>query len=136
MEHFALHGAGLVVIVCGYIVSMGWRWCFWIPSIIALVGAAGLWFALRDTPRSVGLPELNQKTSGDEKEDTSAEFKRFVRKKVFGNPAIWVLAIANFFVYTVRYAVLDWGPTLLGEWKGISIQHAGWMVAALKSPEL
>ena len=125
-------GAGLVVIVCGYIVSMGWRWCFWIPSIIALVGAAGLWFALRDTPRSVGLPELNQKTSGDEKEDTSAEFKRFVRKKVFGNPAIWVLAIANFFVYTVRYAVLDWGPTLLGEWKGISIQHAGWMVAAFE----
>ena len=28
-------GAGLVVIVCGYIVSLGWRWCFWFPSIIA-----------------------------------------------------------------------------------------------------
>ena len=44
-------GAGLVVIVCGYIVSLGWRWCFWFPSIIALVGAVGLWFALRDTPQ-------------------------------------------------------------------------------------
>ena len=63
-------GAGLVVIVCGYIVSLGWRWCFWFPSIIALVGAVGLWFALRDTPRSVGLPELNSKTGAEEKEDT------------------------------------------------------------------
>lgn len=125
-------GAGLVVIVCGYIVSLGWRWCFWFPSIIALVGAVGLWFALRDTPRSVGLPELNQKGAGETKEESSKEFKAFVRKHVFGNPTIWVLAFANFFVYIVRYAVLDWGPTLLGEWKGISIQHAGWMVAAFE----
>ena len=125
-------GAGLVVIVCGYIVSLGWRWCFWFPSIIALVGAVGLWFALRDTPRSVGLPELNQKGAGEAKVESSKEFKAFVRKHVFGNPTIWVLAFANFFVYIVRYAVLDWGPTLLGEWKGISIQHAGWMVAAFE----
>lgn len=125
-------GAGLVVIVCGYIVSLGWRWCFWFPSIIALVGAVGLWFALRDTPRSVGLPELNQKGAGEAEEESSKEFKAFVRKHVFGNPTIWVLAFANFFVYIVRYAVLDWGPTLLGEWKGISIQHAGWMVAAFE----
>lgn len=125
-------GAGLVVIVCGYIVSLGWRWCFWFLSIIALVGAVGLWFALRDTPHSVGLPELNQKRAGEAKEESSKEFKAFVRKHVFGNPTIWVLAFANFFVYIVRYAVLDWGPTLLGEWKGISIQHAGWMVAAFE----
>lgn len=126
-------GAGLVVVVCGYIVTMGWRWCFYIPSVIALVGAVLLWIGLRDTPKSVGLPELNL-TDGEksEKKETSGEFKKFVRKQVFGNPYIWVLAIANFFVYTVRYAVLDWGPTLLGEWKGISIHHAGWMVAAFE----
>jgi len=32
----------------------------------------------------------------------------------------------------VRYAVLDWGPTLLSEWKGVSIHHAGWMVAGFE----
>ncbi|WP_455586988.1 MFS transporter [Bacteroides sp.] len=126
-------GAGLVVIVCGYIVTMGWRWCFYVPSIVALVGAVLLWLGLRDTPNSVGLPELNQKTNeNEEQKETSKEFKRFIHKRVFGNPYIWILAVANFFVYTVRYAVLDWGPTLLGEWKGISIQHAGWMVAAFE----
>lgn len=126
-------GAGLVVVVCGYIVTMGWRWCFYIPSVIALVGAVFLWIGLRDTPTSVGLPELQQKGEPNAvQKETSREFKKFVRKQVFGNPYIWVLALANFFVYTVRYAVLDWGPTLLGEWKGISIQHAGWMVAAFE----
>lgn len=126
-------GAGIVVIFCGYIVSMGWRWCFFLPSAVALIGAVFLWFALRDTPRSVGLPEIRMP---DEKADTGkddkAAFKQVVRRKVFGNPYIWIIAIANFFVYTVRYAVLDWGPTLLSEWKHVTIEHAGWMVAAFE----
>ncbi len=128
-------GAGLVVIVCGYVVSLGWRWCFFVPSIIALLGAVGVWFTMRDTPQSVGLqalvPEGLTKEEA-EHEDTSAEFKAFVRKQVFLNPYIWVIAVANFFVYVIRYVVLDWGPTLLSEWKGVSIEHAGWMVAAFE----
>jgi sugar phosphate permease len=36
----------------------GWRWCFYLPAALALAGAAGLWVALRDTPSSVGLPEI------------------------------------------------------------------------------
>ena len=28
--------------------------------------------------------------------------------------------------------MLDWGPTLLSEWKGVAIEHAGWMVAAFE----
>lgn len=32
----------------------------------------------------------------------------------------------------LRFAVLDWGPTLLKEWKDISLTHAGWMVAAFE----
>ncbi|MDX9882699.1 MAG: MFS transporter [Prolixibacteraceae bacterium] len=126
-------GAGLVVIITGYVVSLGWRWCFYVPSAIALAGAAFLWFSLRDTPSSVGLPEITSETQDKKEENTkSLEFKQFVRKKVFLNPYIWIIAIANFFVYTVRYAVLDWGPTLLSEWKGVSIHHAGWMVAGFE----
>lgn len=128
-------GAGLVVIICGYVVTLGWRWCFFIPSAIALAGAVLLIFTMRDTPQSVGLPELRPEGMSEEEaehKDTTAEFKSFVRKQVFMNPNIWIIAVANFFVYTVRYAILDWGPTLLSEWKGISIQNAGWMVAAFE----
>lgn len=127
-------GAGLVVVVCGYVVSLGWRWCFFVPSIIAMLGAVYLWFALRDTPKSVGLPEINpvKDSTGNTDRKNSLEFKQFVRKKVFRNPYIWTIAIANFFVYTVRFAVLDWGPTLLKEWKGVELHQAAWMVAGFE----
>ncbi len=128
-------GAGLAVVSCGYIVTLGWRWCFYLPSAVALAGAVTLWFTLRDIPESVGLPAIRPEGVSKEEAEykgTSKEFRQFVAKQVFRNRYIWIIAIANFFVYTIRYAVLDWGPTLLGEWKGISIQHAGWMVAAFE----
>ena len=37
---------------------------------------------------------------------------------------IWTLGVANFFVYIVRFAALDWGPTLLTESKGLSLAMA------------
>lgn len=125
-------GAGLVVILCGYITHLyGWRWCFYIPSVIALAGAVFLWFTLPDTPSSVGLPEIKSSDDSDKKMD-SHEFKLFVRKKVFKNPVVWIIGFASFFVYTIRYAVLDWGPTMLSEWKGLPIHSSGWMIAGFE----
>lgn len=107
-----------------------WQWCFWLPALIALVGAVGLFAFLRDTPKSVGLPELEgTKTSLGDEEVDPAEYKRFVREKVYRNPLIWILAIANFFVYVVRFSVLDWGPKFLTEARDMSYSYAGWTVA-------
>ena len=129
-------GAGLVVILCGYIMGHygagGWKYCFFIPAAISFAGAIVLFIALRDTPTSVGLPEIpgtGAEYKKDGKKETSAENKAFLRRKVFGNPLIWILAIANFFVYIVRFSVLDWGPTLLSQSKGLSLENAGWLVA-------
>ena len=104
-----------------------WRWCFWIPAALALVGSIGLFFMLRDTPSSVGLPEMHK--INKKGKENSAEYKAFVRKKVFRNKWIWILGIANFFVYVVRFAVLDWGPTFLKEARDMSLTNAGWTVA-------
>ena len=110
-----------------------WRWCFWIPAAISFVGAIALFVLLRDTPTSVGLPELEgteSKTQKKEKSQTdSAEHRAFLMKHVFRNPLIWILGFANFFVYIVRFSVLDWGPSLLSQSKGVSMSHAGWLVA-------
>ena len=107
-----------------------WQWCFWLPAIIALIGAIGLFAFLRDTPKSVGLPELEgTKTSIGDDEVDPAEYKRFVRKKVYCNPLIWILAFANFFVYVVRFSILDWGPKFLTEARDMSYSYAGWTVA-------
>lgn len=132
-------GAGLVVVLCGYLVAPrgdvipeNWRLCFYVPAALALAGAIYLWKALPDTPQSVGLPEVK----GTEDTATTSEdrksFNAFVIENVFRNKYIWLFALANFFVYVVRYAVLDWGPTLLSEAKGVKLNHAAWMVTAFE----
>ena len=111
-----------------------WKWSFWLPGLIALLGAVGLFAFLRDTPKSVGLPELEvSKTSldGDGADDKEAR-KAFVRKMVYKNPIIWGLAFANFFVYVVRFSVLDWGPKFLTEACSMSYEKAGIAVAAFE----
>ena len=106
-----------------------WQWCFWVPALFALAGVVGLFVFLRDTPKSVGLPELAGTHTKVENNTNSAEYKAFLREKVFRNPLIWILAFANFFVYVVRFAVLDWGPKFLQEARGLEPADAGWIIA-------
>jgi OPA family glycerol-3-phosphate transporter-like MFS transporter/OPA family sugar phosphate sensor protein UhpC-like MFS transporter len=123
-------GGGLIVIICGYLVAMNWRLCFFVPAALALACAVFLWFALPDTPPSVGLPEVEG--TGVTNRESSREFRSFIYEHVFRNKYIWIVSLANFFVYIIRYAVLDWGPTLLTQSKQIKIAHAGWMVAGFE----
>jgi OPA family glycerol-3-phosphate transporter-like MFS transporter/OPA family sugar phosphate sensor protein UhpC-like MFS transporter len=126
-------GAGAVVVMCSYLLSYfgNWRLCFFVPAAIAFLCSVFLWFALPDTPPSVGLPEVEgtqTKTVAGESDD----WKAVAVKYVFSNPYVWLLAVANFFVYTIRYAVLDWGPTLLTQAKHLQLTNAGWMVAGFE----
>ena len=110
-----------------------WMWSFWIPGLIALVGAGGLFALLRDTPKSVGLPELEMtKTALDNEKDDAAARRAYVQKMVYKNPIIWVLAFANFFVYVVRFSVLDWGPKFLTEACNMSFEKAAAAVFAFE----
>jgi OPA family glycerol-3-phosphate transporter-like MFS transporter/OPA family sugar phosphate sensor protein UhpC-like MFS transporter len=124
-------GGGLIVILCGYLVTASWRFCFFVPAAIALLCAYYLSRALPDTPPSVGLPEV-EGTQGESGEQTSAQFRALLLKRVFGNKYVWLISVSNFFVYTIRYAVFDWGPTLLTETKHYRITHAGWMMAGFE----
>src|SRR5437773_2290133 len=106
-------GGGLIVILCGYLVVISWRLAFFVPAAIAFGCVIFIWLALPDTPPSVGLPEVEGTQQHSEHHESRAEFRRFVIERVFLNKYIWIVSLANFFVYIVRYAVLDWGPTLL-----------------------
>jgi OPA family glycerol-3-phosphate transporter-like MFS transporter/OPA family sugar phosphate sensor protein UhpC-like MFS transporter len=39
------------------------------------------------------------------------------------------VSAANFFVYTIRFGIFDWGPTLLHEYKGMPLTDAAAIVA-------
>ena len=102
-----------------------WRWCFLIPAAVAVLGSIFLLIFFKDSPSDDGLPEVvGKKKAIVTTPEESAEHNAFVKKHVYGNRIIWTLAITNFFVYVVRFAALDWGPTLLTESKDISMASA------------
>lgn len=129
-------GAAVVAVLCGYLVVHSWRLCFFVPAGLALLGTLFLLERLRDTPPSLGLPPVDEYMREEQPElplDSSGErmpFGQFLMRYVFSNPAIWIVSLGQFFVYTVRYSVLDWGPTFLTETRGIHLTHASWIVAA------
>ena len=121
-------GAFVISLICGYLTD--WRLCFWVPAVIATVGVIFTIITLRDTPSSVGLPELpNTKTELDGNDDRKAYWSFLVRR-VFKNPIVWTLALTDLFVYIVRFAVLDWGPTFLQNRSvPLSQELAAWTIA-------
>ncbi|HVV02310.1 MAG TPA: MFS transporter, partial [Verrucomicrobiae bacterium] len=117
-------GAIVILLLCGALVTHGWRLCFFVPAAISLGFVALLWFTLPDTPPSVGLPEVAETRTATQAQGEKETFGQILVKYVFSNKDIWIVSIANFFVYTVRYAVFDWGPTILKQSKHIEIEHA------------
>jgi len=118
----------------------GWQYAFYVPGAISLIGAAYIFWRLRDTPQSVGLPPVEEyrsdfPTAAGEAcpiEERDLTFRELLLDKVLLNPWVWLLAIANFFAYITRYSMLDWGPTYLKEIKGVSLEGGGWSTAALE----
>lgn len=129
-------GAALVLVLNSFLVAYDWRYCFFVPSVLAVLGAVFIVNRLRDRPESLGLPPIEkyqgEETQMDAEKEQGLDFKHFLKKHVFGNPVIWILSFANLFLYTIRYVILDWGPTFLTEMKGIELKHAGWLVAGFE----
>jgi phosphoglycerate transporter family protein len=122
-------GAVGVIVLCGYLAPIDWRLCFFVPAAIVLIGAVWLVIRLRDTPESLGLPPVESTDrAGCEIELPTESMARLA----FANPYIWLLSFANFFVYIVRYGILDWGPTFLKQARGIELTNAAWLVAAFE----
>jgi OPA family glycerol-3-phosphate transporter-like MFS transporter/OPA family sugar phosphate sensor protein UhpC-like MFS transporter len=132
-------GAGVIIIICSWLAtSYSWRYCFYVPGALALLGVIWIWITIRNSPSDVGLPEidaLEQKESQQEvnvSEKNSIGYKELLMKKVFKSKVIWILALANFPVYVMRFVFLDWGPTILKEWKGLSLIHSGFIIAGFE----
>ena len=119
-------GAGAVFALLGWwvIPAYGaWRLCFIVPAGIAMAGSFGIWFTLKDDPGDVGLeaPESSGAPRSEAKVKVDAAY---IRRHVLLNPYVWILAVANFFMNTIRFAALDWGPTLLVEDKKLTLALA------------
>ena len=128
-------GGGLVGPIAVLAVALfgEWQSVLYFHGYLALAIALFIWLTVRDTPQSQGLPPVEAWRN-----DTPRAFayeahheREFSAREIFfshvlNNRLLWAIAIANAFVYLVRYGVLDWAPTYLGEAKGFSFEQAGW----------
>jgi OPA family glycerol-3-phosphate transporter-like MFS transporter len=128
--------------IAGYLAARcaehwGWQSAFYVPGIIAVLAAVYLFWRMRDTPQSVGLPPVEEYKNDwppEEKEAHERElsFKEMFLKYILPNKMLWVLALANVFVYIARYSMVDWGPTYLKEVKGASITAGGFSTTVIE----
>jgi OPA family glycerol-3-phosphate transporter-like MFS transporter/OPA family sugar phosphate sensor protein UhpC-like MFS transporter len=125
-------GAGLIVVLCGYLVKINWRMCFLVPAAIALIISFFLWLTLPDTPPSVGLPEVEGTQSRTATNKPDESHLAFLFNNVFRNKYIWIVSVSNLFVYILRYTVFDWGTSFLTQAKHVDITNASWMVAGFE----
>ncbi len=108
-----------------------WRTAFYVPAFFAVLVAIFIWLTMRDTPQSCGLPSIEEyKNDYPENYDQSHEnemtAKEIFLKYVLNNKLLWAIAIANAFVYLIRYGVLDWAPVYLQEAKAFTVNKSSW----------
>lgn len=115
----------------------GWRSAFFVPGLIAVLGAIYLFWRVRDTPQSEGLPPIEEykndwPTEKGERHERELSFREMFLLYILPNRMLWLLAFANVFVYIARYAMVDWGPTYLKETKGASLTAGGFSTLVIE----
>lgn len=128
-------GALVIAISGGYIIqAYGWRAVFYVPGIIAAVGAFFLLNRLRDTPKDVGLPVVEEYKNdvSEYKESTERITFREIFPLIIKNKLVWYMAMANMFLYIPRMGLFTWVPTFMKEYKGVTLITAGWQLASFE----
>jgi OPA family glycerol-3-phosphate transporter-like MFS transporter len=132
-------GGGLVakLALIGVLVFGGWGAKFNFPALVAALVAVLIAFLLRDTPQSCGLPPIERHKNDYPPDYSAAHERTFTFREIFfgyvlNNRYLWAIAVANAFVYFVRYGVVDWIPTYLQTAKKFSFQQSSWAWAAFE----
>jgi OPA family glycerol-3-phosphate transporter-like MFS transporter len=119
--------------LAGVVMFGDWGAKFYFNAMVASAIAVVVFFLMRDTPQSAGLPPIEE-YKNDYPPDYSADhertfgFREIFFQHVLNNKFLWAIAVANAFVYFVRYGVVNWIPTYLQTAKGFSFQQSsiGW----------
>lgn len=126
-------GGGLIapLSLLGIYLFGTWHSIFFFPALIAIVLAIWTYFLMQDTPQSCGLPSIEEwrndyPKEGNEIVERELSTKEILFKYVLNNRVLWYIAIANIFVYFIRYGVVDWAPTYLKEAKHFDPKNATW----------
>jgi len=110
--------------VAGVALFADWGAKFYVNAIAAAAITALAYLLMRDTPQSCGLPPVEQYKNDYPPGYSHAHERTFTFREIFlqhvlPNPALWLIALANAFVYFARYGIDNWIPTYFA-WKGFT----------------
>ncbi len=134
---------GAIIIAAGGFMMLhtdNWSLLFTIPAIFAIFVSIIILIGIKNRPESLGLPPVeiykNELTNSEEKEYENAHgeesTKDIFNKYILKNKMVWIVSIANLFVYIVRIGVLDWAPSFLMEARGFPIDKATYITSAFE----
>jgi len=117
----------------GVLLFSDWGAKFYFNALVAACAAVLAFVLMRDTPQSCGLPPIEEHRNDYPPDYSDAHERNFTFREIFlghvlNNRYLWAIAVANAFVYFVRYGVVNWIPTYLQTHKGFSFQQSslGW----------
>jgi phosphoglycerate transporter family protein len=132
------HQIGAVAIfgLAGFLIEQfGWRAAFIVPALFSMALSFFLFNRLRDTPKEVGLPPVEE-YKGDVLHVSHQYEERITMKEVItvvlANKLVWFMAIANMCLYIPRMGIFFWAPTFLKEFKGVSLIIAGMQLVSFE----
>ncbi|MCH3922914.1 phosphoglycerate transporter protein PgtP [Limosilactobacillus sp.] len=120
---------GIVLVAASPLAIKSFNGAFVVPAIVGIVIALLAFILVRNSPESVGLPPIEEyrndyPNKSHQLSEQNYSTRELLFKHVLNNKWIWVIAVANIFVYLVRYGVENWVPTYLTEVKGITLGTA------------
>lgn len=134
-------GGALIPLMIVPIAQMyDWRIAIYVPAILSIFMGLILANRLRDVPRTLGLPSVEDYKAGNHHLDKSEQktcketahpllrVREILFKQVLSNKYVWIFAISYFFVYVVRTAINDWTIFYLPQAKGMDYALAKWGV--------
>lgn len=136
------HQIGPIVLfgLGGFLIEyFGWRFAFIVPAFVSIGLAFFLFNRIRDTPKQVGLPPVEE-YKGDVDHVAALYDERITFKEVIttvlANKLVWFMAIANMCLYIPRMGILIWAPTFLKEFKGVTLIIAGMQLVGFEIASL
>lgn len=135
-------GTFLALVMSGYLIEhFGWKAAFYVPGIMALVVSLLLFKTLRDNPKSLGLPDIEEyrepdvakevKSTEECVEEEKETYGQVFKKHILCNKSLWLLAISFIFVYFTLMGTLDWLIKYFVEAKGNSLELAAMKLSCL-----
>ena len=105
--------ASVGFILLPFVEMFGWKSGFYFPAIASLMVGVLAFFCLQDRPEAIGLPSVEDicgrhEEISEESNEREQNYFELLKKHVFTNKTLWILAFSFVFVNILRCGIIDW----------------------------